>query len=264
MCATNDDDAWFIKLRGTETAGFITVTDAAAGARAAAARGVGPAVRFAFPDTGAMGLELLPSPWREARLGDLANAALLAAVLAAKRTLHNGPTLPRQWDVFEQIDVLARQVHDVPEDLPALLRAVTDIRLALRAAGQDSVPGHADGTASNIMVNPNGGVRLVDFDCAGMTDPHYDLGVLLNEACSLETDWHAGIEMAFGHDRPHDFNRCRLHGIADDLLWGLWGLSRHAISARRDLEFFKYGCWRLLRCRMALRRPEHADRLRHL
>jgi hypothetical protein len=259
-----DDDGWFIKLREPDAADFVQVGDAAAPAQAAAALGVGPTLRFADVDAGVMGFALLPPPWREARLGDLANEAVLMQVLAAKRALHSGTALQRDWNVFEQIDALVPDVRDAPTDLQALLHAVGEIRLALQAAGQDRVLGHADGVASNIMIKPGGGVRLVDFDCAGMTDPHYDIGVVLNEVFALEAEWHAGIEMAFGRDTVRDFNRCRLLAIADDLLWGLWGLSRHAISPRRELEFFKYGSWRLLRCRMALGQPGHADRLHHL
>jgi hypothetical protein len=261
---TTGDDGWFIKVREPDAADFVRVEDAAAGARAASAQGFGPALRFADADAGVMAFALLPPPWREARLSDLANAAVLAEVLAAKKAMHTGPALDRTWDVFDQIDALVPDVRDAPGDMKALRQAAADIRLALLAAGQDRVPAHADGVASNIMIDPDGRVRLVDFDCAGMTDPHYDIGVVLNEAFALDAEWHAGIEIAFGKANPADLNRCRVFAIADDLLWGLWGLSRHAMSARRELEFFKYASWRLLRCRMALGQPGHGDRLHHL
>jgi thiamine kinase-like enzyme len=100
------------------------------------------------------------------------------------------------------------------------------------------------------MLGPNDAVMLVDFDCAGMADPHYDIGVLLNEACQSEAEMHTGLDLAFGRDDPRDLNRCRLHAFADDVFWGLWGLAMAATSPRQGLEFLKYGEWRLLRARM--------------
>ena len=255
-------DACFVKLREPDAASFVASADAVAAARQAAALGLAPALRFAGP--GVMVFDLLQPPWREARLGDLAQPSVLESVLAAKRRMRRGPALARNWDVFEQIEAMATGLANPPTDLPELRQAVTRIKDALAASGTDRLPCHADGTVSNIMVHPNGGVRLVDFDCAGMTDPYYDTGIVLNEACASDADWHAGMEAAWGRATPGELARCRLYGIADDLLWGLWGMSQHAASERLALEFLKYGAWRLLRCRMALRRSEHSDVLRQV
>ena len=243
-------DACFVKLREPDAAAFVTSADAAAGARHAYAAGLAPALRFAQADV--MVFDLLELPWREARLGDVADPEPLARVVEAKVRMHQGSALPRDWDVFEQIGRFAA----VP-GLDDVRPAVAALGAALAAGGQERVPAHADGTVSNIMLHEDGGIRLVDYDCAGMTDPHYDVGVLLNEACADEAAWHGGLEAAFGASTRRDLARCRAYAIADDLLWGLWGLSRHAVSDRRSLEFLKYGSWRLLRCRMALQR--HAD-----
>ena len=75
------------------------------------------------------------------------------------------------------------------------------------------------------MLGPGGQVMLVDFDCAGMADPHYDVGTVLNEACEADADWDRGLEMAFGSTRPQARHRCRAYAVADDLFWGVWGLS---------------------------------------
>ena len=88
--------------------------------------------------------------------------------------------------------------------------------------------------------------------------------MLLNEAHDLEPGWRAGIEMQEGRCEARVLNRCRAYAAADDLLWGLQGLVLAATSPRREPEFLKYGEWRLLRCRMALREPGFADRLHRL
>ena len=94
---TTASDAWFIKLPAGDAGPSVSPAGAAQAANAAAALGVGPAVRFALPDSGAMGLGLLAPPWREARLSDLAEPAMLQALLAAKAKFRAGPPLQRSW-----------------------------------------------------------------------------------------------------------------------------------------------------------------------
>jgi hypothetical protein len=255
VAVETQDDALFLKLAEPDAA----MADAAAGARAAAALGIAPALRFA--QAGVMGFDLLAPPWREARLGDLDHPAVLEAILRAKRALHDHPARLRDWDVFAEIAREAARVAAPPLDLMA---GVAEVQAALAAAGQDRRPGHCDGVVSNVMLHPDGFVRLVDFDCAGMADPCHDIGIFLNEACQQKRDWHRGVEMAFGRSSPEAVSRCQAFAIADDLLWGLWGLARHEASPLASLEHLKYGRWRLLRCRMALRRAEHGDLLKHL
>ena len=182
--------------------------------------------------------------------------------------MRRGPALARAWDVFARVRELALRAREaavaLPSDTEALLASAEAIRAALEAAGRDAAPCHNDGQASNILLGPGGEILLVDFDCAGQADPHYDLAVLLNEAHDTEAGWQAGVEMAEGRCDARVLDRCRAYALADDLMWGLQGLVLSATSPRRDLEFLKYGEWRLLRCRMALREPGFAARLHRL
>jgi hypothetical protein len=268
VTSADTPEALFLKILAPEMRGLVDPVAAHAGAVAAAQTGVGPAVRFFLAREAALGLAYLPSPWRGARLDDLQRPDVLAATIAAKQALRRSPALPRRWDVFERIRFCMGQATAagaaLPADMPALLAQAQDIERAIDAAGVDRLPCHNDGQASNILLGPDGRVLLVDFDCAGEADPYYDLAVLLNEAHGFEAGWRLGIEMHDGLCTPSLLNRCRAYGVADDLLWGLWGLLMSTTSPRRDLEFLKYGEWRLLRCRMALREPGFADRLHRL
>ena len=266
-CA-EEPEALFLKILQPDMAAFVDPAAAYAGALSAAEAGVGPHVDFFLPAQQAIGLSYLPSPWRGARLDDLQRPDILQAAIAAKRAVRRGAAFARNWNVFERVKACAERAKAtgavLPADGPALLSSVETIGLAIVAAGQDSMPCHNDGQASNILLDNDGRVLLCDFDCAGQGDPYYDLAVLLNEASSFEGDWRAGIEIHDGRCDERLLNRCRVYAVADDLLWGLWGLILSATSPRRDLEFLKYGEWRLLRCRMALREPGSADRLRRL
>ncbi len=276
MCQAVDWNCWrvdgaglFLKLREPDAMPFVDLEATAAAARAAAALGLSPAVRFVSPEHQAIGLDLLPAPWCAARLHQLADPATFAAVLRAKQAFRNGPPLRRTWDIFAHAAVMQEAVDRAgadtgPADQAALMAGVVQARDALAAAGQDLRPCHADGLASNVMIGPGGAVMLVDFDCAGMADPHLDVGVLLNEAYGSEAEMRPGLDLAFGRDDPRDLNRCRLLAFADDVAWGLWGLAMSATSPRRGLEFLKYGEWRLLRARMMLGDGGFDARLRRL
>lgn len=261
---TSDDEkeALFLKVLEPDLAGIIDVQAAHAGAIAGAAAGVAPAVEFFLPEDCAIGFAYLPSPWRSAWLDDLQKPDAMAGAIAAKTAFRQGAPLARQWDVFAEVEAwvarAAASGTSMPSDMPALIDAVRTAGTAIAAAGKDLAPCHNDGQASNLLLAPDGRVMLCDFDCAGQADPYYDLAVLLNEACAFEKDWWQGIAMQDGTCRDSAFNRCRLYGFADDVLWGLTGLVLSRTSPRRGLEFLKYGEWRLLRARMAQRAPGFA------
>jgi hypothetical protein len=79
--------------------------------------------------------------------------------------------------------------------------------------------------------------------------------LLLNEASAFGDLWALGLEIFTGAATAPLINRCRLYAIADDIYRGIWGWLMSATSPRRSVEFLKYGEWRLLRGRMALREP---------
>lgn len=194
--------------------------------------------------------------WATARVSDLKRPELLHAVIAAKRKIHAGPRLTSSWSVFDRIRTLqaasASVETDAPADLPVMLASVLHMEHMIASAGMDDVPAHADGLASNILIGPNGQIQLVDFDEARNVDPYYELAILANEVFEDEKDYFPALEMFEGRARQASFHRTRLYAVADDLAWALWGLFMDATSPRREIGFYSYACWRLIRCRIAL------------
>lgn len=246
-----DGSSLFLKIRHADCAADVA-PHAAEAARKAAATGVAPDVVAEGP--GVLALAFLGPPWRYARLGDLQDAALLGRALAAKKRLHaEGPTGHR-FDPFARIDMLFAEVVAsgilLPDDTAYLVATCGLIGQAIGASGVDPAFCHNDGVASNVMVDAeSGAVRLVDFDLAGDNDPWFDVGALLNEACRFEADERAALEAYAGTCEERVLNRCRLYGVVDDTMWGLWGLARAAATARTGIEFHKYGTWRLAHAR---------------
>lgn len=258
----------FVKSLEPDMAQAVDAIAAYEGACAAAGQGIGPEVLFAADDRQTIGFRYLAAPWRSAWLGDLQNADVLARVIPAKQSFRQAPPLARIWDVFAEFRSWLARADDtgtaLPGDMPALAAIAGEIEQAIAAAGFDRTPGHNDGQASNIMLGPEGAVMLVDWDCAGMSDPYYDLAAILGEACLFEADWRRGIELHDGTCTEATLLRCRAYSLVDDLLWGLRGLVLSQTSPRRGLEFLKYGEWRLLRARSALRDAQIPQRLHQI
>jgi thiamine kinase-like enzyme len=266
--ASLDGAQAFVKVLEPDMAGAVDAVAAYEGAQAAAGQGVGPAVLFASDDRQTIGFRYLPSLWRNAWLGDLQNADVLTSVITAKKSFRNALALARIWNVFAEFRIWLARADEtgttLPSDMPALAEMAAQIEQAVTASGLDRAPGHNDGQASNIMLGPDGAIMLVDFDCAGMSDPYYDLAAILGEACLFEADWRRGIELHDGSCSEATLLRCRAYSVVDDLLWGLRGLVLSHTSPRRGLEFLKYGEWRLLRARSALRDAQIPQRLHQI
>ena len=246
-----DGSSVFLKIRHEDCAADIT-PHAAEAARKAAGLGVTPDV-VAEAD-GVLMLAFLDMPWRYARVGDLQDATLLSKALAAKKRLHVDGPIGQRFDPFLRIQSLFAEVVAsgalLPDDTERLVATCALIGQAIQAGGIDPTFCHNDGVASNVMINrETGDVRLVDFDLAGDNDPWFDVGAVINEACRFAVDERAALEAYAGVCEERVLNRCRLYGIVDDTMWGLWGLARAVASPRRGVEFHKYGTWRLSHAR---------------
>lgn len=200
--------------------------------------------------------EYLGPPWKWCRVNDLQGMNGTGKLLEAKRMFHKGKPLNRERDVFKEVqgflELCEKQQVELPEDIEWLKLNIGYAAKALEAAGRDSAPIHGDGAASNVMRTPEGEIKLLDFDSAGNSDPYFDVATTLVELCEFDDEWEQAVELFEGKPRREVLARCRLYAIADDLRWGLWGLYMATISPRKDIEFFKYGQWRLLRGRYSL------------
>lgn len=257
-----------LKVLRPDMAGLFDPNAAIAGAELASDLGVGPRVIWSDSARGALAMEYLGEGWRTATLHDLQDPDVMAAVHRAILTLQGGAPLTANFDVFAEITKLRAALSDAGGDTPAdlwwMCDLVADFGAAIKRVGFDPVPSRNDGVSSNIMIGPEGCVKLLDYDRAAMNDPLYDIGVLLTEACAFPSEAEMWLEGWLGRAVPHIVNRCMLYGCADDLMWGLWSALCDVQSPRRHIEFRKYAEWRYLRCRATLGDPRFEERLRKL
>ncbi|MCE8467826.1 ParB N-terminal domain-containing protein [Rhodovulum sulfidophilum] len=185
--------------------------------------------------------------------------------VAALKALHATPALANRFDPFAQIDALIAEYRRLgallPDDIDWLRRLIGAAEPVLRA-GATLAPCRNDGSASNLMMGPDGAVLLVDYDRAGMNDPLYDLGALLAETTDFERDMQAGFAAYAGGFDETGFARARLWSFVDDMLHALWSRLKARTSVRGGVEWLKYGEWRLMRLRMALNHPGFEQKIR--
>ncbi|HEY0292098.1 MAG TPA: phosphotransferase [Hansschlegelia sp.] len=258
----------FLKVTEPAIRDLIDLSASFEAAGAAAARGLAPAPLALFEEEGAILFEDLGADWRPARMDDLRRDGRLAGVLDAYGVFADGPALARSWSVFDGIEtmwgLLGSGADTLPPDAWWLKRWTDAIGEAIAAAGVDLRPAHNDPHASNLMLGPDGGLRLVDFDMAANSDPYYQIGALLNEALQFDSEMARALEIYEGASRPASLARCRAYAAADDFYWGLRSLLLDRLSPHASLEFRKYAGWRFLRCRMLVGRPGFEETLRSL
>lgn len=249
----------FVKRRHEDMADFIALERVAEASRKAGELGIAPCLLHADPAQSILVFEALDAQWAWGRTDVLRRPAVLENLLAAKRTFQTAAPLEEQRSVFDLVSVY-RQMAGMPDIiLPAPVHTVSSaverIGAAIAASGVDPVPCHADGVSSNVMVGPDNAIRLIDFEWARQADPAYDLGTVLAELLPFDGEALLAIEMATGKPDGQVLARARLYGAADDLMWALWGFISAARSPRKQVEFFKYAEWRLLRARTVIEGP---------
>ena len=267
MVAEADGRVEIFKHYHPDVGFYVDPAAAFEAARIAGELDVGPKVLEAWPEDGLMTMEHLGEGWRAGGLHDAARPETYAAVIAAKKRLHDGPRLADK-DIFAEIRRFAAACGPdnaaPPRHLAAWMGFVDRAEAAIAAVGRDSVPSHRDGSCANWMIGADGAFRLVDYDLSGNADPFEDIGCHLMEAHDREAEAREGFEEWTGAFREGEFQRAMVYGILDDLRWGLIATVLARMSARRSLEYAKYASWRFMRFEDHSQSSVAADRLRKL
>ena len=258
LIGTRDDATVFVKLMHPEMRDGFDMEAAMQLARQAGEAGAGPRVLWSDAGLGAIAMEgLTPAlGWRTATQATLQSPEIVARVAAAMRALHGTAPLAHRFDPFALIDAQSAALDDLdalPDDAFWLRRLVAQIEPL--AEGAALAPCRNDGSASNLMIGPGDRAMLVDYDRAGMNDPLYDVGALMAEITDFPHDARAVLTAYLGRFDESAFARARLWATVDDMLHAFWSRRLARTSARRGVEWLKYGEWRLMRLRMALNDP---------
>ncbi len=169
----------------------------------------------------------------------LREPAALAEVAAALRTLHaREELLPVEFSSFRIVETYAARMAgrgaEVPSSYEWALAAAHRVEAVLVGPEHDPVPCHNDLLAANFIRSP-GGVRIVDWEYAGMNDRYFDLG---NFAVNNELDEEQEAELLAAYfEAPASGRRLaslRLMRFMSDFREAMWGAVQGTIS---DLDF---------------------------
>ena len=261
-------ESLLVKVMDPDAVFYIDVPVAFEAAQRASDLCIGPKVFDADTAQGILLMEDLDRGWRVGGLEHMLDPAIVDAVIAARKTFQGTGPLSKTAGVFDEVERFYAEAKAISAQLPTdIAWLVAELRFAaegLKGIAVDHRPIHGDGNVSNIMISDAGEVRLLDWDRATTADPLEDIGSFLAEAFEQEPESRDAFARNYPDLGDAAFNRARVYGTADDLRWGLIGAVVSAKSPRRTHEFYKFACWRFLRCRMAVRAPRFGEMLRRM
>jgi thiamine kinase-like enzyme len=227
-----------VRLPGKDTGllGIDRAAERAAGELAAQAR-IGPEVVATIDDPPCLVTRFVVGEPMEA--AELRGPAAIAEVATALRTLHAcEERLPVEFSGFRIVEDYAARIADRGADVPAAYEwaatAAHRIETALVGPEHEPVPCHNDLLAANF-IRTQRGIRLVDWEYAGMGDRYFDLG---NFAVNNELDAAGEAELLAAYfESPASERRLaslRLMRFMSDFREAMWGAVQSTIS---DIEF---------------------------
>jgi thiamine kinase-like enzyme len=225
-------------------------------ASVAASLGVGPeVVDFVEPEGYLVTrfLEGAPAPVEEIRRPDV-----LTEVAGLLRRVHDGPVIPARFDSFRVVEAYRASAVAFGVDVPAAYedaKATAD-RIEAALGPQPAVPCHNDLLNANF-IRSSDGIRIVDWEYAGMGDRFFDLA---NFAVNHELDEpgeSALLDAYFGEPRRRDLMHLRLMRFMSDFREAMWGVLQQGLS-ELDFDFADYAARHFAR----LRRTEASEAFR--
>jgi thiamine kinase-like enzyme len=236
---TAHGEAFVLRIGGKDTALLGIAREAEHAASLAAAElGVGPEViAFVEPEGYLVTrfVEGVPIPVEEMRLPE--RTRLVAGTL---RRVHDGPPFPAHFNSFRVVEAFlatatARGLSPPPEYGPAKATA-DEIERARRS--QQPVPCHNDLLNANFIAVEEG-VRIVDWEYAGMGDRFFDLAnfSINHELGDAENE--QLLVAYFGELNPADLAALRLMRFMSDFREAMWGVVQQVIS-ELDFDFVGY------------------------
>jgi thiamine kinase-like enzyme len=226
-----------LRLPGKETAllGIDRHAEAQAN-RCAAAAGVAPEVLVLLDDPPCLVTRFVEG--REMTAAELREPASLADVAAALRAVHGCPPIAVSFSPFRIVEDYAAKTAARGAAVPAAHErsrpAAARIEAALRHRPHEPVLCHDDLLAANFLRSPDG-LRIVDWEYAGMGDGYFDLGnFAVNNGLGRDEE-EALLAAYLGEPaRPGQLAALRLMRFMSDFREAMWAVLQGTLS---DLEF---------------------------
>ena len=224
---------YVVRITNPESGALLIDRAAEHAAAISAARlGVGAEVAAWLPDEGCLVTAFIagrPIPPEELR-----QPGTLAVVAAAVRAFHQGPAIPSTFNVFRVVEAYARTARErgapLPPEAGAASRIAREIEGCLRGEEHVPVPCHNDLLNANL-IRDAAGVRIVDWEYAGMGDRYFDLGNFSINNGLGESDDESLLAAYFGPPcTSRRFACLRLMRVMSDFREAMWGVVQSVVS----------------------------------
>ena len=232
-----DGEAFVLRIAGagTQLLGIDRSAEHAA-ARVAADLGVGPeVVDFVDGSLVTRFVEGRPVPIDEIRRPDV-----LRETADLLRRVHGGPGFPATFDSFRVVedyrDRAAEHGVPIPDAYDEAKGRADAIERTL--GPQPRTPCHNDLLNANFIRSPDG-LRVVDWEYAGMGDRFFDLAnfSVNNELSDADSD--VLLEAYFGELHDEDRAQLRSMRFMSDFREAMWGVLQQGIS-KLDFDYVDY------------------------
>ena len=188
------------------------------------------------PDTGYKITAMLP----DARVCDPENEDDLAACMAKLRAFHALKlTVPHTFDLFGQMEYYETLWHGAPSayrDYSKTKERVLSLRPFIEAHAEPFCLTHIDAVPDNFLFS-GGDLRLIDWEYAGMQDPHMDIAMFCIYALYDRAQVDHLIDLYFENACPKE-TRIKIYCYIAvcGLLWSNWCEYKAALG----VEFGEY------------------------
>jgi thiamine kinase-like enzyme len=217
--------------KATGPLGIDRATECVATERAAEL-GIGPPVALRLVDEDVLVTTFLPGGGIDSAA--VRDPAVLAQVARGLRAFHDGEPLPTAFAVFRLVEAQA-EIGAPPAGYDALLATAHRIEAALADHPEHQpVPCHNDLLVANFIATEDG-LRIVDWEYAGMNDRYFDLGNLaVNNGLSGDDD--RVLLAAYWEEAASErrFAALQLMRFMSDFREAMWGVAQRELS---DLDF---------------------------
>jgi thiamine kinase-like enzyme len=231
-------EVFVLRMGGAKTdlLGIDRAVEHAAGKRAHEV-GVGPEVVAFEPDEGWLVARFIDG--KPISLDEMRRPEALRRVAGALRAFHEAAPIPGRFDAWAVVDGYRLTALEHGVEIPAEFESARGIAERIRAArgSPQLVPCHNDLLNANFL--DDGGIRIVDWEYAGMGDRFFDLANFsVNHEFGLGDD-RRFLMAYFGVARETDLAALRLMRFMSDFREAMWGLLQSGIS-ELDFDFRGY------------------------
>ena len=176
------------------------------------------------------------------RNADPASASDMARCMELLRILHrSGAKVEHDFDIRERIgyyEKLCLSLGEIPfEDYKEVRTQMTELMDGLDKLKRPKTLAHVDSVADNFIFLPDGQVKLIDLEYAGMCDPLIDVAMcaIYSYYDDARTDWL--IRLYLGRE-PESEERTVIYSYValGGFLWSLWTVYKHYLGQ----EFGEY------------------------